>query len=284
MLDSPVFGRSGGTQTRGLMNPNHPRYQLRYTPIVIKLWSCRWSNLWSNTVLTAFFHLPNRPKFTRLKGFRRLAPINVRNTVYAPKAGALPTALHPDFLFYFFLKIFRASLLCPPSCKIVAHGAAMQRPALCFAALPQAPCICHRQRSPSSPKAGALPTALHPDFLFCFFLKIFRASPALSARHTASTSRSQHLCYFNISGRVCQAGDWAGNCGAPSALMHTQRKTPPLWLTPGRWYSLGAKISPGTAGWTGSGHRYPAARLRWSCLRSPGAWPAARPPKRLHRS
>lgn len=21
-----------------------------------------------------------------------------------------------------------------------------------------------------------------------------------------------HLCYFNISGRVCQAGDWAGNC------------------------------------------------------------------------
>ena len=22
-----------------------------------------------------------------------------------------------------------------------------------------------------------------------------------------------HLCYFNISGRVCQAGDWAGNCG-----------------------------------------------------------------------
>lgn len=93
-----------------------------------------------------------------------------------------------------------------------------------------------------------------------------------------------HLCYFNISGRVCQADDLAGNCGAPSALMHTQRKTPPLWLTPGRWYSLGAKISPGTAGWTGSGHRYPAARLRWSCLRSPGAWPAARPPKRLHRS
>jgi len=22
-----------------------------------------------------------------------------------------------------------------------------------------------------------------------------------------------HLCYFNISGWVCQAGDWAGNCG-----------------------------------------------------------------------
>ena len=171
-----LIGRSGEAQTRGLRIPNAARYQLRYTPIVIKLWSCRWSNLWSNTFLTAFFHFPNRPKYARLKGFRRLAPINVRNAVYAPKAGALPTALHPDFLFCFFRKTFRASLLCPPSCKIVAHGAAMQRYALCFAALPQAPCICHRQRSPSSPKAGALPTALHPDFLFCFFRKTFRAS------------------------------------------------------------------------------------------------------------
>ena len=198
--------------------------------------------------------------------------------ILLPKQARYQLRYTPIFLFCFFLNIFRASLLCPPSCKIVAHGAAVQRRALCFAALPQAPCICHRQRSPSSPKAGALPTALHPDFLFCFFLNIF------VRRHTASTSRSRHLCYFNISGRVCQAGDWASNCGAPSALMHTQRKTPPLWLTPGRWYSLGAKISLGTAGWTGSGHRYPAARLRWSCLRSPGAWPAARPPKRLHRS
>ena len=93
-----------------------------------------------------------------------------------------------------------------------------------------------------------------------------------------------HLCYFNISGWVCQAVIGRATVAAPSALMHTQRKIPPLWLTPGRWYSLGVKISPGTAGWTGSGHRYPAARLRWSCLRSPDAWPAARPPKRLHRS
>jgi len=52
--------------------------------------------------LTAFYHFPNRPKSARLKGFRRLAPINVRNAVYAPKAGALPTALHPD-IFDFLL-------------------------------------------------------------------------------------------------------------------------------------------------------------------------------------
>lgn len=75
--------------------PNVARYQLRYTPIVIKLWSCRWSNLWSNTFLTAFFHFPNRPKYARLKGFRRFSLSCGANTVYAPKASALPTALHP---------------------------------------------------------------------------------------------------------------------------------------------------------------------------------------------
>ena len=79
--------------------PNAARYQLRYTPIVIKLWSCKWSNLWSNTFLTAIFCFPYRPKIARLKGFRRLAPINVRNAVYAPKPPALPTALHPVMKF-----------------------------------------------------------------------------------------------------------------------------------------------------------------------------------------
>lgn len=67
------------------MLPNAARYQLRYTPIVIKLWSCKWSNLWSNTFLTAIFCFPYRPKSARLKGFRRLPPTNGVNTVYAPK-------------------------------------------------------------------------------------------------------------------------------------------------------------------------------------------------------
>ena len=49
-------------------------------------------------------------------------------------------------------------------------------------------------------------------FYFAFFLKS-SVLPCFVRRHTASTSRSRHLCYFNISGRVCQAGDWAGNCG-----------------------------------------------------------------------
>ena len=96
------FGRSGEAQTRGLRIPNAARYQLRYTPIVIKLWSCKWSNLWSNTFLTAFFHFPNRPKYARLKGFRRFSLSCGANTVYAPKTGALPTALHPE-IFSFFI-------------------------------------------------------------------------------------------------------------------------------------------------------------------------------------
>ena len=88
------FGRSGEAQTRGLRIPNAARYQLRYTPIVIKLWSCKWSNLWSNTFLTAFFHFPNRPKYARLEGFRRFSLSCGANTVYAPKPSALPGELH----------------------------------------------------------------------------------------------------------------------------------------------------------------------------------------------
>ena len=82
---SEDFGRSGEAQTRGLRIPNAARYQLRYTPIVIKLWSCKWSNLWSNTFLTAIFCFPNRPKYARLKGFRRFSLSCGANTVYAPK-------------------------------------------------------------------------------------------------------------------------------------------------------------------------------------------------------
>ena len=86
-----AFGSQGGHTL-----PNAARYQLRYTPIVIKLWSCKWSNLWSNTFLTAIFCFPNRPKSARLKGFRRFSLSCGANTVYAPKASALPTAPHPE--------------------------------------------------------------------------------------------------------------------------------------------------------------------------------------------
>ena len=87
-----VFGgfRFRAVRTPSML-PKQARYQLRYTPIVIKLWSCKWSNLWSNTFLTAFFHFPNRPKYARLKGFRRFSLSCGANTVYAPKTGAVPS-------------------------------------------------------------------------------------------------------------------------------------------------------------------------------------------------
>ena len=97
-----LIGRSGEAQTRGLRIPNAARYQLRYTPIVIKLWSCRWSNLWSNTFLTAIFCFPNRPKSARLKGFLRFSLSCGAKTAYAPKAGALPPALHLDIFISTF--------------------------------------------------------------------------------------------------------------------------------------------------------------------------------------
>ena len=118
-------------------------------------------------------------------------------------------------------------------------------------------------------------------FYFAFFLKSSLLCPP--AIQLAQADHGTCVILIYPARFVKRVIGWA-TVAAPSALIHTQRKIPPLWLTPGRWYSLGAKISPGTTGWTGSGHRYPAARLRWSCLRSPGAWPAARQPKRLHRS
>ena len=94
-----LIGRSGEAQTRGLRIPNAARYQLRYTPIVIKLWSCKWSNLWSNIFLTAIFCFPNRPKSARLKGFLRFSLSCGAKTAYAPKPGAIPTSLYPDIHF-----------------------------------------------------------------------------------------------------------------------------------------------------------------------------------------
>ena len=34
-----VFGRSGGSRTHGLLDPNQARYQLRYTPIQLNYYT-----------------------------------------------------------------------------------------------------------------------------------------------------------------------------------------------------------------------------------------------------
>ena len=67
-----TLGRSGETQTRGLRIPNAARYQLRYTPIVIKLWSCKWSNLWSKV----FCRRTRRRKSEKMRGKRRFCELS----------------------------------------------------------------------------------------------------------------------------------------------------------------------------------------------------------------
>ena len=67
-----IFGRSGEAQTRGLRIPNAARYQLRYTPIVIKLWSCKWSNLWSKV----FCRNTRRRKSEETREKRRLCELS----------------------------------------------------------------------------------------------------------------------------------------------------------------------------------------------------------------
>ena len=120
-------------------------------------------------IFDCFFLFPNRPKFARLKGFQRLAPINVRNAVYAPKAGALPPALHLDIFISTFSYISVFSLLCPPSCGSRNLFGSIVSLDIPTAAPKNARFFCHRQRSRFLPKAGALPPALHLDIFISTF-------------------------------------------------------------------------------------------------------------------
>lgn len=83
-----IFGRSGEAQTRGLRIPNAARYQLRYTPIVIKLWSCKWSNLWSKV----FCRSTRRRKSEKTRGKRRIRELSA--------VGALVGHTLPNFARY----------------------------------------------------------------------------------------------------------------------------------------------------------------------------------------
>ena len=158
------------------MLPNAARYQLRYTPIVIKLWSCKWSNLWSGTVLTVIFCFPYRPKSARLKGFLRFSLSCGAKTVYAPKCGALPTAPHPVvlcFLVCFLLIDFLLSIRGASLRNIVA-ALRLERSLRSL--------FLHLGAMPSSATSGGIPprpTAPHPVvlcFLVCFLLIDFLLS------------------------------------------------------------------------------------------------------------
>ena len=78
----------------------------------------------------------------------------------APKASALPTAPHLDRLLFLETKIIKA-LLWSPSCGARNAYARFVLRRISTAAPFRAPCIRHRRRSHSKPKASALPTAPH---------------------------------------------------------------------------------------------------------------------------
>ena len=106
---STLFGPSGATRTPGLLNPNQARYHLRYTRIFSFCYyttpqakikgfpvcghSCGQGRF------SARFHRP--VKLRKRPCFRAFRPSSFRvvdEVETTPKAGALPTALHPDIL------------------------------------------------------------------------------------------------------------------------------------------------------------------------------------------
>ncbi len=161
--------------------PKQARYQLRYTPIVIKLWSCKWSNLWSNTFLTAFFHFPNRPKSARLKGFRRFSLSCGANTVYAPKQARYQLRYTPIYLIFYFVN--------PVNFDITVRCASLKNiVALLAWSASHCSLFFHLKASPES-SAGRgeplRPTALHPDifdFLLCYSCETQHNNPLFARK------------------------------------------------------------------------------------------------------
>ena len=116
--------------------------------------------------MTVIFCFPNRPKYARLKGFRRFSLSCGANTVYAPKAGALPAALHPDiFDFYFVNPVnFDITIRCASLKNIVALLAWSASHCSLFFLLRASP------ESSAGRGESLRPTVLHPDildFLLC---------------------------------------------------------------------------------------------------------------------
>ena len=104
-------------------------------------------------IFDCFFLFPNRPKSARLKGFRRFSLSCGANTVYAPKASALPTALHPEIYYIKFIyacEFVRMSpLRFPQKHSRTAH---LERFALLLVSSPHyARFIIHRMRSQLRP-------------------------------------------------------------------------------------------------------------------------------------
>ena len=107
-----VFGPSGEAQTRGLVVPNHAFYQLNYTRIFNFCHDTTASG--KNKVFSVCGHLCGQNRFCAVFG-NRVKPRKCRCRKAlrrftlpcpgyrhgTPKAGALPTALHPVIKFIY---------------------------------------------------------------------------------------------------------------------------------------------------------------------------------------
>jgi len=56
----------------------------------------KWSNLWSKHFVGVFLKRVTPKKVNVYKGFRAFEKSRSESRLHAPKAGALPSALHPD--------------------------------------------------------------------------------------------------------------------------------------------------------------------------------------------
>ena len=63
---------------------------------------CKWANLWSDRFFVWILEMGMREKVNACKGFRAFGKPATENCLHAPKARALPTALHPEVLIIKF--------------------------------------------------------------------------------------------------------------------------------------------------------------------------------------
>ena len=92
-----IFGPSDWFRTSGLVVPNHALYHLSYTRLFIFQFLSLWSKMWSKThvrVICREGKAPESPVFSGLPGILKFP--ESPGVLHAPKARALPTALHPD--------------------------------------------------------------------------------------------------------------------------------------------------------------------------------------------